>query len=388
MIDAGKLHITLNYAAGKVQQVNIQSTRPLHISRLLIGKTPEQTLTILPLLFNVCGVAQSFAAVTVLSNALNKKENPALTLARQLLVKVEMLREHCWWLFIERDKTKLVPFMQCLNSFKKALFINGDAFNLTSQLDINFEQLNFLMQELENNVNVIFAEQRFAFLALKNTDDLAEWLKHNSSIPAILLNELCFNQYQSLGRTELCLLPALNESDVYNYLSQQNAQELSRFPTWQNQCYESSCLNRQQLNPLIANLLKQYGNGLLTRLASRLLELASLPDLLRQYAAELGTGSSLKGCQSDGEMGLAQIQTSRGLLIHRAELKHGLISQYQIIAPTEWNFHPHGVAALSLHTLTASDENTLRQQATLLMQAFDPCVKFELNINPPTAAHF
>jgi Ni,Fe-hydrogenase I large subunit len=65
-----------------------------------------------------------------------------------------------------------------------------------------------------------------------------------------------------------------------------------------------------------------------------------------------------------------------------------VIKNYQIIAPTEWNFHPSGVAALSLHTLTATDESTLRHQATVLIDAFDPCVKFELSLNRPSVAHF
>lgn len=388
MIDAGKLHITLNYAAGKVQQVNIQSTRPLHISRVFIGKTPEQTLMTLPLLFNICGVAQSFAAFTALSQALAIEENPNATLARQMLVNVEMLREHCWWLLINRDKTQLAPFIQCLNPFKSALFVNGNAFSLNSQLQINDDLLESLILQLENNVNAIFTGQRLTFLALNNTDDLAEWLKNNSSISATLLNELFELQYQSLGRTELNLLPALNGNDLRNYLSQQNADEFSRFPTWQGLCYENSCLNRQQFQPLIVDLLQKYGNGLLTRFASRLSELANLPDILRQHAMDMRTGSPLKDCQSCDEMGLAQIQTSRGLLIHRVELNHGVIKNYQIIAPTEWNFHPHGIAALSLHTLTAPDEITLRHQATLLIQALDPCVKFALSLNPPTAAHF
>jgi len=376
MIDAGKLHITLNYAAKKVQQVNIQSTRPLHISRLFIGKTPEQTLTILPLLFNVCGVAQSFAAVTALSNALNKKENMALTLARQMLVNVEMLREHCWWLLINRDKTQLAPFMQCLNSFKSALFVNGNAFNLNSQLQINEKLLENLILQLENSLNQNFAEQRLDFLAIKNADNLLQFLKNNASIPANLLNELFERQYQSVGRTEFSLLPELTEVELNDYLTQQNADELSRFPTWKNQCYESSCLNRQQFNPLIADLLQKYGNGLLTRFAARLCELANLADVIKQNAAALKMASPL----IDSKSCLAQVQTSRGLLIHCVELHHGVIKNYQIIAPTEWNFHPRGVVALSLQQLTASNTTLLQQQARLLINALDPCVSFEVLI--------
>jgi hypothetical protein len=186
------------------------------------------------------------------------------------------------------------------------------------------------------------------------------------------LNELFELQYQSLGRNELSLLPELTNKELELYLSQQNPNEFSRTPTWHGTCYETSCLNRQQFNPLIADLLQNYGNGLLTRLASRLVELASLPNLLQ----DLRTGSPLKDCQSY----LAQIQTSRGLLIHRVELNHGVIKNYQIIAPTEWNFHPQGVVASSLQQLTAPTKSLLQQQASLIINAIDPCVGFELLI--------
>jgi coenzyme F420-reducing hydrogenase alpha subunit len=377
VIDAGKLIITLNYAAEKVQHVSIQSTRPLHASRLFIGKTPEQTLAILPLLFNVCGVAQSFAAFTALSQALQIEENTSATLARQMLVNMEILREHCWWLLINRDKTQLAPFVQLLNQFKQALFVNGNAFSLASQLQIDFERLAFLIKQLEENLDAIFAGQRLTFLTLKKIDDLQQWLKNNPSLPATLINELLENHYQDLGRTEFSLLPELTDAELNDYLMQQNADEFSRVPTWQNHCHETSCLNRQQSQPLIADLLQHYGNGLLTRLASRLCELANLPYLIRKNMAEIRTDSPLKDCQSYASAtGLAQVQTSRGLLIHRVELKQGIIKNYQIIAPTEWNFHPQGVAALSLQKVTAK----LQQQATLIINALDPCVSFDLFI--------
>lgn len=376
MIEAGKLIITLNYTAGKVQQVNIQSTRPLHINRLFIGKTPEQTLTLLPLLFNVCGIAQAFAAFTALSHTLGIEENPKATLARQLLVSVEMLREHGWWLLINRDKTQLAPFIQFLNHSQQALFVNSNAFSLTSQLQIDFDKLDFLINQLAEKLDDIFSGQRLAFLAIKNADDLQEWLKNNVSIPAQLLNELFELQYQRLGRAKFSLLPELTKAQLNEYIAQQNADEFSRAPTWQNQCYETSCLNRQSANPFVADLLHNYGNGLLTRFAARLLELANLPNRIKQNAAALKIASPL----IDSKSCLAQVQTSRGLLIHRVELNHGVIKNYQIIAPTEWNFHPRGVAALSLQQLTAPNTTLLQQQANLIINALDPCVSFEVLI--------
>jgi uptake hydrogenase large subunit len=247
---------------------------------------------------------------------------------------------------------------------------------LNSQLQINDKLLESLISQLENSLNKIFAGQRFNFLAIENANDLLQWLKNNHSIPAALLNKLFELQYQSLGRTELSLLPELNDKELSQYLSQQNAEEFIRFPTWQHKCYETSCLNRQQYQPLITDLLRNYGNGLLTRLAARLVELVNIPDLIKQNIAEIRTGSPLKDYQSS----LAQVQNSRGLLIHRVALKQDKIADYQIIAPTEWNFHPQGVAALSLQQLTAPTKTLLEQQARLIINALDPCVGFELLI--------
>ena len=366
MIDAGKLKITLHCDDGKVQKVDIQSTRPLHTSRLFIGKTPEQTLKILPLLFNVCGVAQSFAAF----QALGMAENSAEKAARQLLLNVEIVREHCWWLLINTDKARLAPFLKYVTNFKKALFVKGDAFSLNSQLEVHHEELNGLIFQLENDLDALFLNQRQHFLDAKHEDDLHVWLNENTSVPALLLRNLLANDYQDLGRCALPLLPKLTDLDLLESFN-------SEMPKWQNVCYETSCLNRQQTPPLIADLLEKYGNGLITRLASRLFELASLPNVSRQNVIDMQTTSN----RTKNKSGVAQIQASRGLLIHKVELKNGVIVNYQIVAPTEWNFQPDGIAALSLQSLSARDTTTLHQHAVLIINAIDPCVGFDFVID-------
>lgn len=381
MIETGKLTVRLKCAAANVQAVEIQSSRPLHVSRLFLGKTPAQTLTLLPLLFNVCGVAQAFAAVSVFSQALGVAENPSVTLARQLLLNVEIVREHAWWLLFQDDKSKLAPFIQFVKQFKQALFVNGEAFSLNSQLQPDHSQLHPLINQLEQQLDDIFAGQRLNWLALKNTDDLQHWLIKNASFPALLLRELFEQHYQNLACTQLRLLTTLPTAQLQQQLNSSEADNFIRFPTWQGECHETGCLNRQQYHPLIANLLQHYGNSLLTRLVSRLVELANLPNLIRQNLADLTTMPLLKSSSfSSSQVGLAQIQASRGLLIHRVALKNGLVANYQIVAPTEWNFHPQGVAALGLQQLTATNKTLLQQQAALVIKAIDPCVTFEVLI--------
>lgn len=77
--------------------------------------------------------------------------------------------------------------------------------------------------------------------------------------------------------------------------------------------------------------------------------------------------------------GLGWVEMARGLLVHQVMLSDdGATAQtYCVLAPTEWNFNPHGEVA---QRLAAMDPHApqVRQQVRLLMAAFDPCVPFEL----------
>ncbi len=381
-MDIGQLRIQLYSQTGEIRQVDIQSTRPSQITGLFIDKTPNQALRTLPLLFSICNIAQSFAGFLACSRALGISEDPRTTAARQLLLNVEIIREHCWWLLIHTDKAKLAVFIRLVNQFKQALFVNGEAFQLASQLQVDKTQLENLLQQIDQSLDELFRGTRTQLLEVENELDLQHWLKDNRSIPAECLREIIAEDYQQLGSNALELLPALTDQDLHQFFSQHPSNDFERFPDWQGRCYENSSLNRQQQHPLIANLLQKHGNGLLPRFASRVLELAKLPAQLRQNQHDLvdrllfpPAGSNYKNT------GLAQIQTSRGLLIHYVELDQGLISRYQIIAPTEWNFHPHGIAAQSLKQLSAENNLLLRQQADSLINTLDPCVSYELIID-------
>jgi len=79
--------------------------------------------------------------------------------------------------------------------------------------------------------------------------------------------------------------------------------------------------------------------------------------------------------------GLAQIEAARGRLMHRVKLAGDTISDYAILAPTEWNFHPAGLAAQALASATAPDPKNRELQARLLINAIDPCVAYELHFD-------
>ena len=77
---------------------------------------------------------------------------------------------------------------------------------------------------------------------------------------------------------------------------------------------------------------------------------------------------------------LAQIEAARGRLIHAVAVVGETVTDYRILAPTEWNFHPQGRLAQALAGLDGKDDNSLRSQAALLIEAVDPCVGYQLRV--------
>jgi Ni,Fe-hydrogenase I large subunit len=72
---------------------------------------------------------------------------------------------------------------------------------------------------------------------------------------------------------------------------------------------------------------------------------------------------------------------ARGLLLHWVQLDaQGRVQAYQVVAPTEWNFHPDGALAKALTQLAPQDT----AGASLLGKAFDACV--ECQVSPVASA--
>ena len=72
--------------------------------------------------------------------------------------------------------------------------------------------------------------------------------------------------------------------------------------------------------------------------------------------------------------GVAVMMTARGLLAHGVRLESGRIGAYRITAPTEWTFHPEGLAARRLAALKPSDDWISRGEA--IVRDLDPCIGF------------
>ncbi|WP_446808409.1 Ni,Fe-hydrogenase I large subunit [Methylomonas sp. 2BW1-5-20] len=383
MTPAGEISIEVTHRAGQVCSVKIGSTRP-DAARVLIGKTPEQVLSMVPLLFSLCGNAQAYSALLACRAALRMPSQPQAAAARECLVQLESVREHAWRILLDwpgllggaADKDTVAGLLKLDRQFKSCLFGDSEAFELDSRLQIDAVSLQGLLDELTGLIDrAIFAGGQNRFLALTDEGQLQDWLDGNMALAAQLLNTLYLREWQALGNSHVAGLPSLDPAELNRQMQNIDLSAFCRMPQWRGQCCESTPLSRQQRGSLLADLHSHYGNGLLPRFVAVLLEVAAIPQGL---TPSLGT---MPVYAADG-VGLAQVQAARGLLIHRLELRQGRVYDYRIVAPTEWNFHPDGVLAQGLKSLRADDADGLWRQAEWLIDAVDPCVQYRLVLTP------
>jgi hypothetical protein len=179
-------------------------------------------------------------------------------------------------------------------------------------------------------------------------------------------------------------LPDLDPMALAERLSAPGAGTFVAHPDWGGVPRETSPFTRTRHLDPVAGLVLAHGNGLLARQAAVLVEVAALLTRL-QGGAGPGAGARQAAMRGPG-FGLAQVQAARGLLVHGVELdpvdlERGQVRDYRILAPTEWNFHPQGVVARGLATLSPmTDETQLRRQAGLFVTLVDPCVDYHLSL--------
>jgi coenzyme F420-reducing hydrogenase alpha subunit len=390
----GRLLIELARDGARMGEVTISSTRPVQAARVFEGKTPDAVLQLLPLLYSICAIAQAQAAQTACERALGITPARGVRLARELLVCLETAREHLWrilidWpVFVDEDSQAALaaPLTRLLPDSRNALFVEGRAFGL----EVKLHAADWALQDLAGTLDALLERTVFgcpaqAWLTISDRSGLNDWSRSSGSIAARVLRRVQDNGWEGIGAVAPAFLPPLSDAQLDVRLAAPDAAAFIAQPDWQGQPRETTPLARQQDIPLVRSLLDPGGAGLLARLTALLVELAEVPARVRSLSGAMlaagdGEPDTVAG-STDSGVGLAQVEAARGRLVHRVELEHGCVRRYQILAPTEWNFHPSGAAARGLRQLPAEDAAILQRLAALLINAVDPCVGYDLRVH-------
>ncbi len=147
---------------------------------------------------------------------------------------------------------------------------------------------------------------------------------------------------------------------------------------------ETGALARQQVHghPLIRDLVAASGGNVRNRVVARLLELALVVPRMEQWLRELAPGEPFcsHGTVPGQAHGVGLVEAARGSLGHWLHIEHGRIHNYQIVAPTTWNFSPRDAAgnpgpleqALVGAPVESGEETPVAVQH--VVRSFDPCM--------------
>ncbi|MFN3593592.1 MAG: nickel-dependent hydrogenase large subunit [Thiobacillaceae bacterium] len=347
----GEIHVTLT--TGAAGSCRIHSTRPLLAQRLLIGCTPQSAATRVGLTYSLCRNAQRAACEAATAAALGVTHTPAHT---RLSILAELAREHVWQLLaadgvVPPAPTPLIRIRQA----------GEDAGRLADTLS------GILNDSLLGEPAAVWLE--------RDTDGLLRWARAGKTRTARALAQDLAEPLPTATQTPL--LPPLwdwTRADIERLASQAlDAPAFCQQPLWQGTPAETGAIARLAGAEPVSCWLTARGRDPVVRRLARLAELARLPEWLRgeapqmQRAWHLGEGT-----------GVAGVETARGLLFHVVRLRDGLVTDYRILAPTEWNFHPRGPLAEAMQAL-AWDEVTIARVERLI-RSLDPCVAFRVEV--------
>ena len=193
------------------------------------------------------------------------------------------------------------------------------------------------------------------------TEDLSHaWMIHKNS-PRHPFDGVTLPDAEALGGYTWCKAPRLN-----------------------GQVVEVGALARQVVagHPLIRDLVSQTGGNVRNRVIARLLEIALVVMEMENWAKALQP--KVPFCEHapmpDEAQGFGMIEAARGSLGHWLKVKKGRILNYQIVAPTTWNFSPRdslGVPGALEQALVGAPvrEGEINPVAVQhVVRSFDPCM--------------
>lgn len=338
---AGRLQVEVRLQDGVIRAVDTQLQRPVaQLSRLLVGQTAEAALARLPLLFSLCAAAQQVAALRALERAAGWPADPEVERGRSRLAELELIREsllrlvQVWELPLplERLKALLALCRRAAARLQPLTVLRA------TPLPADFE--------LEESLVALAA----AWTALELPAP-ADWLGPRlKPWQAVVLGAALPERFAPAD------LPAL--------LAQLRAADARAEIAGAPRITGPAAIAGRQATA--AEQIEQHVGALLRRTAQAIdsLQQPPLPPAVAGLAAGEGVGLA---------------QTARGALLHRVCLDEGTVGAWQLLAPTDWNFHEDGPLRRRLCGVRVAEgdcEALLRE----LILALDPCVAFEVKI--------
>ena len=322
-MDQGGVRLTVGWDGAQIATAQVECRRP-QAAKLLEGRPVAEALALVPKLFSLCGCAQG-AAARLAAAAAQGERLTVDSLCRE--VAQEAIGEHLWRLLLDWSPLLgLPPGKEDFLHWRKRL-------------------LSVKTRQDSEGV----------------ASDLIRWL------PSL-------GDFQVSDRAVLAPAQLLPWRDAAAWAVHGITPAFAAAPAFAGCPAETGALARHAAEPVVAELLAD-GRRVAARLTARRADIEFLAQGLLDPSLLLGW---LDGASAGEGVGVARVETARGLLLHLMQVKDGRVEAYVIVAPTEWNFHSQGAFVGEIVGSPAATRDEAEMLARRLTLALDPCVSYQV----------
>jgi hydrogenase large subunit len=367
-----KLHFSFDHNK-RVDWVDIEFFSTRNIETILKGKPALDALVINPRVCGICGHAHLIATVKALESCYEDlKLSRKAEIIRELTLNFEIIQNHFKWFYLTilplfGERQHLLKATKPAQLMAKAIATIGGQYPHTSYAivggvvcDIGVMEMlkveNYIdevMHYFENNLVIAHTNELLECTniekILTKEGDLTQLLLQikKESLETVGKSYDRFivfgeNSYFSAGKSlKTRVAQHLNINEVKEYT---NVNSYAKNVMYKQKYYEVGPLSRAMLNktPLIKDSHRRYGDSIFSRILARVCEIPQLLNHSKRLLNELDLNepSYIEPSQELSKLctsGIGMVEAARGSLIHKVQLHEGIIQDYEMITPTQWN---------------------------------------------------
>jgi hydrogenase large subunit len=369
----GEAKLDFSFEDEKIDFVEIEFMTARNIENILKGKSPQDALVINPRVCGICGHAHLIATVKALENCYENIEiSKKAQIIRELTLTFELIQNHFKWFYLTMrplfgKKQEVLKATYPSQLMAKAIAVFGGQYPHTSYAivggvvcdvtDIDLIKVKHYIDETIKffETNLVQADTK-DFLVCDNVDKV---LKKDGDLPDIL-REIKKKKYFQHGRSYDRFI-AFGENSYFKsgkshktivthnlsleYIKEyNNPNSLAKNVMYKDKYYEVGPLSRAMINkvPLVKDAHRRFADNIFSRIVARVCEIPQLlnhsKELLEQL--DLSQPSYIEppvDISSISGYGESAVEAARGSLVHKVEIENGIIKNYEIITPTQWN---------------------------------------------------
>ncbi len=404
----GEAKLNFNFKEGKIDFVDIEFMSTRNIENILKGKNAFDALVINPRVCGICGHAHLIATVQALESCYdNLKLSNKAKIIRELTLSFELIQNHFKWFYLTMlplfgHKQQILKATYPSQLMGKAIALFGGQYPHTSYAVVGgvvceITEMDIIKLQLYIAQTVKFVEDNLVktesenFLTCKDADAL---LDYEGDLPDILRqikkdgfleHGKSYDRFISFGQNSYFKKGKSLKTKVIHNISVLHVKE-SEMPSsfaknvsFKDKYYEVGPLARAMVNktPLVTDAHKKYGDSIFSRILARVCEISQLLQHSKKLIKDLDLSEESYiepsiDISKLSSSGYSAVEAARGTLIHKVEIENGMIKNYEIITPTQWNLsggtkEKQGVSQKAMVGL--SDVKT----AELVFKSFDVC---------------